>query len=156
NGQLLDQNNNGTGGEPADRFITIFTLPAPRVAAVSPAVAVAAPVASIRVTYSKPMDAATFTAADLASFTGPGGVNLLPQVTAITPAATGGASASFDIAFTPQTATGPYTLVLDPTVLDTSGNPVDQNGDGQSNAADRFTTTFTVVPPGTVPPDAFG
>src|SRR5205823_4186088 len=131
-GQPLDQNNNGTGGEPADAFNDIFTLPPPLVTAVTPSGAVAPPVSSVRVTYNKTMDSSTFTTGTLVSFTGPGGVNLLPQVTGVTAVTPGGASAAFDIAFTQQTALGVYTLVIAPTVHDQGGNPVDQNGDGVS------------------------
>jgi hypothetical protein len=102
------------------------------------------------------MQSASFTIADLASFTGPGGINLLPQVTGITPVTPGPTCTDFDVTFTSQTALGAYALVIEPTVLDAAGNPVDQNGDGLSNSADRFTAAFTLAPPGAVGPDAFG
>jgi hypothetical protein len=155
-GALLDQNNDGAGGEPADRYINVFTVTAPRVLGTTPAGAVPPPVGSVRIVYNKPVNAATFTLEDVASFTGPGGVDLRGQLTGVMPVTAGGASALFDITFPPQTALGLYTLVLEPTVLDLHGNPVDQNGDRISNAADRFTVTFGLAPPGTAGPDGYG
>ena len=40
--------------------------------------------------------------------------------------------------------------------LTKTGNLVDQNGDGQTNSADRFTANFSISLPGVVGPDAFG
>lgn len=96
-GQKLDQNNNGVGGEAADFFYNIFTVVAPRLLSVSPAGTVAPPVNTIRVTYTKPMASATFTTADLVSFTGPGGTSLLGEVTGIVPFVAGPSSAIFDV-----------------------------------------------------------
>jgi hypothetical protein len=156
-GQLLNQNNNGVGGEPGDTYINIFTITPPRVLSVSPSGAVNPPITSIRVTYNKPMQSSTFTLQDIASFTGPGGTNLLSQIAAITPVVSGGLSAAFDITFTSNLTTpGGYSMVIEPTVLDQGGNPVDQNGDGQSNSADRFTANLSIQLPNTVGPDAFG
>lgn len=156
-GQLLNQNNNGTGGEPGDTYINIFTITPPRVLSISPAGAVNPPITSVRVTYNKPMQSSTFTTQDIASFTGPGGVNLLSQIAAITPVTAGGLSAAYDITFTSDlTAAGGYSMVIEPTVLDQGGNPVDQNGDGVSNSQDRFTANFSIQLPNTVGPDAHG
>jgi hypothetical protein len=156
-GALLDQNNNGTGGEPGDNFINIFTVTAPHVGAVTPAGSVAPPVTSIRVTYDRPMQSSTFTTADIFSFTGPGGTNLLGQITGVTPVTGGGLSAAFDINLAaPLTGPGAYSMVIEPNVLDQNGNPVDQNGDGLSNSADRFTANFGISLPGVVGPDVFG
>lgn len=157
NGALLDQNNNGTGGEPGDTFITVFTIAAPQVQSVTPNGTVSPPVTSIRVTYNRPMQSNTFTTFDIFSFTGPGGVNLLPQVAAVTPVTAGNLSAAFDISFTSNlTNPGAYQIVIEPTVLDSAGNPIDQNGDGQSNSQDRFTANFGISTPGVAGPDAFG
>src|SRR5262249_2736966 len=77
-GGQMDQNNNGVPGEAADSLINVFTVTAPRIFGVTPAGAVQPPIGSVRVTYNKPMQTATFSAADLVSFTGPGGADLLP------------------------------------------------------------------------------
>jgi len=156
-GGLMDQNNNGVAGEAGDFFQTIFTIAAPRVLGVSPTGAVAPPVSSIRVNYSMPMDSSTFTTADLATLTGPGGVNLIPEVQAIVPVVAGPTSSSFDITFKNALTTyGLYNLVLEPTVLDPYGNGIDQNTDGKSDINDRFSVSFTLQEPGTVGPDSFG
>ncbi len=156
-GQKLDTNNNGIGGEPSDVFNLIFTVTAPRVNTTEPTPgAVPAPFNTVRIVFNKPMQSATFTTADIASFTGPGGANLIGAITGIVPTATGGLSTSFDINFTSQTAIGGYTLVIEPTILDELGNPIDNNGDGQSNQNDRFSATYTISPIGVAGPDAFG
>lgn len=46
--------------------------------------------------------------------------------------------------------------MIEPSVLDEFGNPVDQNNDNKSDAADRFTAVWTVQEPGTAGPDPFG
>jgi hypothetical protein len=103
------------------------------------------------------MQSSSFTIDDIFSFTGPGGANLMSQVTGITPVTSGGMSTSFDINLAaPLTAPGAYSMVIEPTVLDGNGNPIDQNGDGVSNSLDRFTANFTIAQPGVVGPDAFG
>lgn len=156
-GSLLDQNNNGTGGEPSDIYVNIFTVTAPQVLSATPNGTVAPPVSSIRITYNRPMQSSTFTAADIFSFTGPGGANLLSQIAAVTPVTSGALSASFDITLLSNlTAPGGYQLVIEPSVMDSVGNFVDQNGDGQSNSADRFTANFGIAIPGIAGPDTFG
>lgn len=106
--------------------------------------------------FSKSIQTSSFTISDISQFTGPGGVNLRSQITGIVPVSTGTASASFDINFTAQTALGNYTMVIEPTITDLNGNSVDMNGDGLSNASDRYTATIAIVPIGTVGPDTFG
>lgn len=155
-GALLDTNNNGTGGEAVDVYNNIFAITAPRIVGTTPTAAVNPPFNTVRVTFNKPMNSSSFTAADIFQFTGPNGVNLAAAITGIVPTSTAGQSTEFDINFTAQTALGAYTLVLEPTILDPNGIALDQNGDGVSNTADRYTVNFAVVPPGVVGPDSFG
>lgn len=155
-GQKLDQNNNGIGGEAADSYVNIFTIPAPRFNSTSPAGGVIGPVNNLRVTFSKPISSSSFSLADVVSFSGPGGINLLSTITSITPAAPGGLSAVFDISFSGVTAPGLYQMVLAPTVVDAMGHGVDQNGDGRSDAADNYAANFAISPSGTAGPDSFG
>ena len=155
-GGMMDQNNNGTAGEAADNYVNIFTITAPRVLGATPTGTANPPFSTVRVLFSKPMQATSFTAADVAQFTGPGGVDLAGQITGITPVAGGPTTTEFDITFAPQTTIGTYTLVLEPTILDANGNPVDQNGDNQSTAADRYTISLVLTPVGTIGPDTFG
>jgi hypothetical protein len=155
-GVEMDQNNNGTPGETGDAYTSNFTIAAPRVIGATPAGSTASPVSSIQITYSKPVQSSTFNSNTIFSFTGPGGVDLRPQITSIVPATPGGLSASFTINFNSQSTLGGYSLVLEPSVLDDAGNPVDQNGDGLSNSADRFTDNFVLNVPGSYGPEAFG
>jgi hypothetical protein len=111
-------------------------------------------VTSVRVTYNKTMDSSTFTMADIVSFTGPGGVDLMGQIQSVVPVTAGGTSALFDINFTTQTNLGSYSLVVGSDVRDAEQNLVDQNSDGTPNTvADRFTVGFAA---GVVGPDTFG
>lgn len=155
-GQKLDQNNNGTGGEVADTFSFVFTLPAPKLVDSTPSSGVAGPVSKVRVRYNKPITSSSFTIADIVSFTGPSGNNLLGSVTSVTPAATTGTSTVFDLQFNAQTTPGIYRLTIAPTVSDPLGHTVDQNLDGVSNAADNYVVTFAVSALNTVGPDDFG
>ena len=127
-----------------------------RVSTVTPTGTAAPPITQIRVAYSKPVQSSTFNSNTISTFTGPGGVDLHPQITSITPVTAGGVSMSFIINVNSITTLGSYTMVLEPTVLDAAGNPVDQNGDGQSNSGDRYTNVFVLNAPGTYGPDAFG
>lgn len=155
-GLILDTNNNGIGGEPGDVYSNIFTITAPRILGTTPAAAVNPPLSSVRVTFNKPMTVSTFTTVDIAQFTGPGGADLSSMISGIVPVTAGAISTEFDINFTAQTAIGVYTLVIEPTIYDTIGNGIDQNGDGVSNSADRYTATITITQPGVVGPDTFG
>jgi subtilisin-like proprotein convertase family protein len=102
------------------------------------------PVSAVRVTFSEPIDAATFTPADVA-LTDPTGDAV--AVTGITPVGTAGTQ--FDLTFAGQSATGTYTVRVGPGVADAAGNLMDQDGDGVEGEAaqDRFAGTFTVTAP---------
>ena len=156
-GSLLDQDNNGTGGESSDAYFNVIVVPAPYIVTALPTGVVYVSASTVRVSYNKPMTVSSFTtAADILSFTGPGGVNLKPSITAIVPASSGGTSSIFDISFSTQTSPGTYTMIIEPTVLDPQGHAVDQNIDGKSNTADRYTVTFDIALVGTSGADAFG
>ncbi|MBX7104648.1 MAG: FG-GAP-like repeat-containing protein [Gemmataceae bacterium] len=155
-GSALDQNNNGTGGETADSFSFVFTIPAPKILSSSPAAGVAGPVNRARVSFNKPITSSTFTTADIVSFTGPGGANLAGTITGVVPASTSGTSAIFDVTFTAVAAPGMYRIVIGPNIADPLGHPLDQNLDGTSNSGDNYTASFAISAPGTVGPDAFG
>ncbi len=153
-GAYLDQNNNGTGNEVADQFFNIFTIVSPKIVASTPSGQTTTPVTSVRLTYNKTMDSSTFTMADIVSFTGPGGVDLMGQILSVVPVTPGPASAVFDVNFTSQGNLGNYSLVVGPDVRDAEQNLVDQNSDGFTNTtADRFTASFAA---GVVGPDTFG
>jgi hypothetical protein len=155
-GKLLDQNNNGTGGEAGDIYSNTFTIAPPAVIASSPSGGVTGPVGSVRLTFSKPVVSSSFTAADILSFTGPTG-SLLGSVTGVVPLTTaGGLSSVFDITFTPVSAQGLYSLKLGTDIVDPIGHTIDQNSDGVTTSADQYSMSFSITPVGTAGPDSFG
>ncbi len=103
---------------------------------------VSGPVSSLRVTFHEPVTAGTFTTADV-NFTGPNGPIAVTAVNLLA----GSGSRQFDIIFPTQSALGAYSMGLGPDILDVSGNPMDQDGDGvNGELQDRFTANFTLVP----------
>lgn len=156
-GKLMNQDGDSNYGEAADdSYFNIFAITAPRVTGTSPTGNTSTPVSSVRIQYNKPMDVSTFTLSDIVSFTGPSGNDLMGQIAGIVPVTTP-ESTLFDINFnSPMAGFGTYTIVLEPNMSDMLGNTVDQNGDAVTDAKDRYTTKFTIVPVGTYGPDAFG
>jgi hypothetical protein len=113
-GNSMDQNGNLIPGEPGvapagDQFSTTFTVQGPKVIATSPTTSLE-PVGSLRVTFSKPIDASTFTPAKIESFRGPAGPIGIDGVFAVP----GSNFTQFDVDFHAQTATGStQTMSLD-------------------------------------------
>lgn len=100
-----------------------------------------ATISSARVTFSEPINPATFTTADV-KLTGPGGKVI--AVTGVAPAA-GTNGTQFDVTFPAQAATGTYTLAVGPDVRDRAGNPMDQNQNGTpGESADHYTATTSL------------
>ncbi len=107
---------------------------------VTAATAGAAPVSSVRVTFSESINPSSFTAADV-TLTGPGGA---VAVTGVTPVA-GTGNTQFDITFAVQSTAGVYTFTVGPNVADAAGNLMDQNQNGvNGEATDVYTGSFTV------------
>ena len=106
----------------------------------------------VRLTFDRAIDPATFTAADMASFVGPNGT----ITTAYTIAAVSGSgNTKFDVSFGAQSVDGNYSMVVGPNIRDTSGNAMNQDGDGINGEAtqDQYTGTATLtVPPPPPPP----
>ncbi len=124
-GNALDTNDNGTPGEyPDDQYVGHFTVIGPKVVASTPATNVYAPVYSLRVTFNEPMNPATFTPAQVVTFTGPNGAI---AVTAVVPVA-GSNNTQFDLQFAPQAVTGIYQMLIGPNIRDMAGHQMDQNG----------------------------
>jgi subtilisin family serine protease len=120
--------------------------PGPVVAASAFTGSVAGTADRARVTFAAPINPATFDAADVVSFTGPGGA----ITTAYTVAPVVGSNdTQFDISFAAQAAPGTYTLVIGPDVRDAAGNPMNQNANATAgeNPADRYTATGLLVAP---------
>lgn len=126
------------GGAAADRS-------GPQVTAHSPAGAVNGPVSSVRLTFNEAIAPASFTPADIVSFTGPAGpISLTGVSVSEVPSSNG---LAFDISFPSQSATGDYALVIGPQVLDLEGNPMDQNHNGTNGEVpgDRYTARFSLT-----------
>jgi len=105
-----------------------------------------ASVSSVRVTFSEPIHALTFTAADISRFTGPKGKVAVNRVNAVA----GSNNTQFDVVFAAQTAVGTYQFDLGPFIADAAGNLMDQNGNGvQGEATDACHVTFRVAKPST-------
>lgn len=99
-------------------------------------------ISTARVTFSEAINVSTFTSADL-SLTGPTGKAI--GVSSIV-AVAGSGNTQFDVSFASQAATGVYTLIVGPDVIDLAGNRMDQNKNGKSGeTADRYTTTTTLA-----------
>jgi hypothetical protein len=111
----------------------------------------------ITLTFSAPMDPNTFSvAASVASFTGPGGIDLKPSITTINwqngSAATGFTQLQINFA-PPAAAQGQYVMVLGPDIRDKRANPtaeaqLDQNLNGVPGeaTADQYTASFAYDP----------
>jgi serine protease len=92
----------------------------------------------VRVTFSEPINAATFTAADVA-LTGPFGTIVPSGVTAVS-------ATQFDVMFPSQTAVGTYTMTIGPDIRDAAGNPMNQDNDAfNGEPADVYTATRTLT-----------
>ena len=88
-GTPMDQNSNNTAGEPGDTYTASFTKTGsggPRISAMTPSGSIStATFSTIDVTFTEAMDQSSFSvASDVASFTGPGGVDLKSQISGFT------------------------------------------------------------------------
>ncbi|MFI5379361.1 MAG: CARDB domain-containing protein, partial [Tepidisphaerales bacterium] len=116
----------------------------PRVISQSPVTQGAAPFTSWTFTFSEPIDPASFPYYKIDSFTGPGGANVYFNITNVV---VSGNTATVN--FQPLTVQGTYTMVLDQSITDLVGNPMDQNQNGVNgqNPQDRYTATLSLVSP---------
>ena len=142
----LDQDGDFLAGEAVqDTFTSTFAISAPRITSHSPTGSQALPVSSVTLNFSKPIDAATFTTDDVASFTGAGGANLLAEITGVAQLS----PTQFRVDFAAQSIAGNYSLVVGPDIRDLAGNQLDQDSDlilGEI-PADRYTATFSISAP---------
>jgi hypothetical protein len=98
----------------------------------------------VRVTFSRSINAGTFTTNQVTGFTGPGGPISVSQIVPVA----GSNNKKFDIFFPNQTLLGEYSMVLGPDIRDTDGNPMDQNDNGiPGEPDDTYILRFTIVGP---------
>jgi hypothetical protein len=136
----------GDGGSANSTYVTeAFDTPGnyPVVVSSTPSgPAAGTPISQITLRFNKAIDPASFSLADdVASFTGPGGVNLKPAVTG----AAWDGPRTLLITFAPQTTPGPYAMTIGPWILSAGdGMPMDQDRDGVPGEAldDRYTAAF--------------
>lgn len=125
----------------------------PRVISSTPTGSHVGPIDSITINFSESMNQGSFSvAADVLSFTGPGGANLVPDISAFTWVDNN----SLRISFAAQASNGAYSLTLGPNVLAADNDePLDQNNNGTpGEAGDGYTAGFTLSD--CMGPDGFG
>ena len=156
-GNLLDQNANGTPGEPADFFaaptpvsgtnaftgpFTVDTLPlilpgphvvssqVPGAPSSADNLVTSGLVSAIDVTFDRDMDPTTVTAATVLRVMGPTGAINGPFTVQANPLGNDPDPRhprTYRIGFPPQQVNGTYTITLDSTITDANGNAVDAN-----------------------------
>ena len=141
-GFMLDQDRDGTGGEPSEDVYTgtiTVDRTGPRITALSPATAQTTPVAYVDVTFSEAVDAGTFSRDDV-TITAPGAVDVVPL--GVVPLS----ATELRILFAPQAVNGVYDLSVGPGVTDLAGNLMNQDNDGTNgeDPADVYDGQFEV------------
>lgn len=130
------------GGLSSPFFLTFFpgTVTAGPVIINHTPLSVLETLSSIRVTFSRPINATTFTTADIINFFGALG-EITP--TSVTPVGTSGTQ--FDVNFPMQTIATSYVMEIGPDIQDTMGNPMDQDRDGIAGEfEDRYLAMFAI------------
>jgi hypothetical protein len=148
-GHQMDQNHNGVPGEiPGDRYTGTFSVQGLKVTASTPTgTMLPSNVNHVRLTFNEPVDPTTLTADQLVSFTGPAG--LIDLSSAAFAVVAGTNNTQVDVTFPAQSATGNYSLVIGPGIMDLFGHQMDQNGnsiDGEV-PGDEYTATWTLLGP---------
>ncbi|MFQ3593931.1 MAG: S8 family serine peptidase, partial [Gemmataceae bacterium] len=96
----------------------------------------------VRLTFSEPILARSFTLEDITGFVGPNGVSILPSSISVVP---GSDNTQFDVNFAPLSAVGTYRFDVGPNITDLAGNFMDQSQDGiPGTTADSYRVTFAV------------
>jgi hypothetical protein len=133
-------------GLPSAEFQGTFSIDktGPRVIAQSPVTQASAPFSSMRFTFSKLINPASFTTADIVSFTGPSNTNLFSTISSVS---VNGSEATVN--FSARTISGTYTIVFGPQIQDLPGNLMDQDQDGILGEAtqDSYSGTITLMSP---------
>jgi len=129
-------------GDPEVR-LRVVDPAGPRVLAHTPGGNADAPVSAVTLSFTERMDRAGFDpAADIVSFTGPGGTDLSGAITGYTWTD----AWTLQVHFLPQSGFGTYELTVGPGIPDADGKAMDQDGDGQGGepGEDAFTALFTL------------
>lgn len=135
-----------TGGRLNAEAALLPDTSGPRVVGLSPAAAYES-FDSVRIAFNEPVDPATFSLADIASFDGPSGpvsvtgLNLVPG--------TGGRQ--FDLTFAAQIEPGSYAIEIGPNLADLAGHLMNQDVDGVNgeDPQDIFVGAVELKPPAT-------
>ncbi|NQT21277.1 MAG: PKD domain-containing protein, partial [Planctomycetes bacterium] len=155
-GNMLNQNDNDINGEiGADEFDDTFDLVpdtfGPAVTGHEPTGLVGPGITGVRLTFDEWMAAGSFTGDDVAMATPAGNVDSsLIAIALVVDPGNPGLFNTFDVQFPAQTADGPYTLTMGPGITDLTGNPLNQDGDGNNGEPeDVYDATFSVdgLPP---------
>jgi len=129
----------GHGNLPYQGTFSVDTV-GPRVVGQVPELIAPSPFTQLTFVFDEPIDPASFTTADVTRFTGPGGVDLRPQLTGVTVT---GQEAT--IHFNGQSSLGTYIFQVGPFVEDLVGNTMDQNANGTpGEPGDFYFTTVDV------------
>ncbi len=135
-----------TGNNADVRFARVpLEVAGPSVIATRPNGATFGNLNSVRVSFDEEINPDTFTP-DQVLFLGPSGTPI--PVQQITPV-DGSGDTQFDLSFATQSTLGNYLLVIGPNIQDTSGNPMDQNGNGTPGEVpgDQYVGRFTLQGP---------
>src|SRR6185503_2369697 len=117
----------------------------PSVTASAPSLTQGTSLSSVQFTFSKAMNTSSFdVASDVNSFTSPGAVDLLAQITGSSWNAGG---TVLTVSFNPQSADGVYQMSIGPNILAAdNGHAMNQDGDANIGEAadDRYVGSFRV------------
>jgi hypothetical protein len=146
-GNAMDQNGDFIPGEASqDQFAVSFAAPGPKINSSVPHGSAVSAVDHVRLTFSTPMDAASFTPDKVASFIGPSGDAIPVTGVSVVPFTN---NTQFDVLFDLVGLQGSYTMVIGPDIRDIYGNPMDQNGNLIPGEVpdDQYTAIFSVLGP---------
>jgi subtilisin family serine protease/fibronectin type 3 domain-containing protein len=115
----------------------------PALVSIGPSTSQIAPVNSVTLLFSEPIDASSVTLDDIIEFTGPSGSITPLDIVEVS----GSGSLEFNLSFPSQTEIGEYSLVLGPQILDLDGNPMNQDLDEINGEAieDQGQAAFHVI-----------
>ncbi|MCA9078785.1 MAG: Ig-like domain-containing protein, partial [Planctomycetaceae bacterium] len=142
-GVALDQDGDRIPGEETDdqyQAELVVDNQGPFVIYTQPGTTASAPIDRVTFHFNEPIDANTFSLADVTQFTGPGGVDLIGQLTSVLVA-----DKSATVFFTEQAAGGQFTISIGPDIADAAGNLMDQSRDGANGQVDDVFTLSTNV-----------